>query len=152
MKTYIYSFTKNSYYLKLALQHEIETIETLQPNGILFPNKWLNVRHTLENDSRNYIDTTDYEITCRRHDIQDKSEMATLSRFLHDLGILLHFQNDPILRPASSSNPTGVTPPSTQSSTTIALKPTSDNSPTPTSPKSGPIAPTPTCTTNSFNS
>ncbi len=81
--------------LKLALQHEIET---LLPHGIPFPNKWLNVRHTLENDSRNYIDITDYEATCRRHDITDKIEMATLSRFLHDLGILLHFQNDPILR------------------------------------------------------
>ncbi len=81
--------------LKLALQHEIET---LLPHGIPFPNKWLNVRHTLENDSRNYIDTTDYEATCRRHDITDKSEMTTLSRFLHDLGIILHFQHDPILR------------------------------------------------------
>lgn len=81
--------------LKLALQHEIEK---LLPRGIPFPNKWLNVRHTLENDSRNYIDCTDYEATCRRHDITDKSEMATLSRFLHDLGIILHFQHDPILR------------------------------------------------------
>ncbi len=81
--------------LKLALQHEIEK---LLPHGIRFPNPWVNVRHTLENDSRNYIDCTDYEATCRRHDITEKGEMATLSGFLHELGIILHFQHDAILR------------------------------------------------------
>ncbi|MCU0551084.1 MAG: hypothetical protein MUC48_17185, partial [Leptolyngbya sp. Prado105] len=73
-------------------------LEDLLNTGLPFPNKWLNVRHSLENDNRNYITLSDYETTCRRHDIRDPSEMLNLSRFLHSLGICLHFQKDPILR------------------------------------------------------
>ncbi|HAX89251.1 MAG TPA: hypothetical protein DCY91_24085 [Cyanobacteria bacterium UBA11370] len=80
--------------LQIELQHELEK---LIPNGILFPNKWLAVRYTLENDGRNYINYSEYQTTCRRHGITNRQEMCQLSRFLHDLGICLHFQNDPIL-------------------------------------------------------
>ncbi len=81
--------------LKQALQQELER---LIPQGIPFPNKWLAVRYTLENDSRNYIDLPEYEAICRRHGIGDRTEMQSLSRFLHDLGIVLHFQTDQILK------------------------------------------------------
>ncbi|MGG6266428.1 leucine-rich repeat domain-containing protein [Leptolyngbya sp. AN03gr2] len=73
-------------------------LEDLLGDGLPFPNRWLNVRHSLENDNRNYIPLTDYEATCRRHGITERSEMLDLSRFLHSLGICLHFQKDPILR------------------------------------------------------
>jgi len=73
-------------------------LEDLLGDGLPFPNKWLNVRHSLENDNRNYISLSDYETTCRRCGIRDKSEMLNLSSFLHSLGICLHFQKDPILR------------------------------------------------------
>ena len=81
--------------LKTAIQH---SLEDLLPNGIPFPNSWLNVRYSLENDNRNYIDCADYEATCRYHGITNRDEMFTLSRFLHSLGICLHFQEDPLLR------------------------------------------------------
>jgi internalin A len=81
--------------LKTALQQELER---LIPQGIPFPNKWLAVRYTLENDSRNHIDLPEYEAICQRHEIGDRSEMQSLSRFLHDLGIVLHFQTDQILK------------------------------------------------------
>jgi internalin A len=81
--------------LKTALQREIEA---LIPHGIPFPNKWLAVRYSLENNNRNYIDISEYIATCQRHEISDRDEMHNLSRFLHDLGIVLHFQKDPILR------------------------------------------------------
>ncbi len=82
-----------------TLRHTIQRhLETLIGPGLPFPNKWLNVRHTLENDSRNHISLHDYQTTCRRHDITDQSEMLQLSQFLHNLGTCLHFQNDPILR------------------------------------------------------
>jgi internalin A len=80
--------------LKTALQQELAN---LIPQGIPFPNKWLAVRYSLENDGRNYIDYHAYEATCRRHGIIQREEMHTLSRFLHDLGICLHFQKDSIL-------------------------------------------------------
>ena len=81
--------------LRRAIQHELEN---LIPDGIPFPNKWLAVRYTLENDPRNYLDYTDYEATCRRNGITNTDEIYSLSRFLHELGIVLHFQKDPILK------------------------------------------------------
>ncbi|MFM7426730.1 MAG: leucine-rich repeat domain-containing protein [Elainella sp.] len=78
-----------------AIQH---SLEDLLPDGIPFPNPWINVRYSLENDGRNYIDCAEYEAICRHHGITKREEMFTLSRFLHSLGICLHFQDDPILR------------------------------------------------------
>ena len=78
----------------LADNRGLEDLKT----GIPFPNSWLNVRYSLENDNRNYIDCADYEATCRYHGITNREEMFTLSRFLHSLGICLHFQEDPLLR------------------------------------------------------
>ncbi len=78
-----------------AIQHNLED---LMPQGIPFPNSWLNVRYALENDGRNYIDCADYEAACRYYGITQRTEMFDLSRFLHSLGICLHFQKDPILR------------------------------------------------------
>jgi hypothetical protein len=73
-------------------------LEDLLPNGIAFPNSWLNVRYALENDGRNYISCDEYESICRLHKITDPQEMLDISDFLHRLGICLHFQKDPILR------------------------------------------------------
>jgi internalin A len=81
--------------LQTALQQELER---LIPQGIPFPNKWLAVRYSLENDGRDYIDYAQYEDICRRHIITNRDEMLSLSRFLHDLGIVLHFQTDQILK------------------------------------------------------
>jgi internalin A len=81
--------------LQAAIQQELER---LIPNGIPFPNKWLAVRYSLENDPRNYIETSEYETLCRSNKITDQGDMLNLSRFLHELGILLHFQKDPILK------------------------------------------------------
>ncbi len=80
--------------LQGAIQHELEK---LIPNGIPFPNKWMAVRYALANDRRNYIDCAEYEAICRRHGLIKREEMFQLSRFLHELGICLHFQKDPIL-------------------------------------------------------
>jgi internalin A len=81
--------------LQPILQHELEK---LIATGIPFPNKWLAVRYSLENDSRNYIDHAEYEIICRQHGITNRDQMDDLSRFLHELGICLHFQKNSVLR------------------------------------------------------
>jgi len=73
-------------------------LEELLPNGIPFPNSWLNVRYALENDGRNFITDTDYEAICRHHGITQRPEIYSLSRFLHSLGICLHFHKYPLLR------------------------------------------------------
>ncbi|NJR68835.1 MAG: GTPase [Synechococcales cyanobacterium CRU_2_2] len=81
--------------LRKAIQRQLEDL--LGP-GIRFPNKWFNLRNSLENDKRNHITLHDYQATCRRHNITDEREMLTLSNHLHQLGTCLHFQHDPILK------------------------------------------------------
>ncbi|MCY7334503.1 MAG: leucine-rich repeat domain-containing protein, partial [Pseudanabaena sp. CAN_BIN31] len=81
--------------IKQTIQY---SLEDLLPNGIPFPNSWLNIRYALENDGRNYISCNEYEAICRLHKISDPQEMLDISDFLHRLGICLHFQKDPILR------------------------------------------------------
>lgn len=81
--------------LKQSIQDELEK---LNPEGIACPNEWQSVRSDLESDARNYIDYTEYQAICQKHGIIDLSKMSDLSQFLHDLGVCLHFQKDPILR------------------------------------------------------
>jgi internalin A len=77
------------------LQKEIKhQLEKLLGPGLPFPNKWLNVRNILENDSRNHIPLTDYQTLCTRNGITNEREMLALSQFLHNLGTCLHFQAD----------------------------------------------------------
>ncbi|WP_460203031.1 COR domain-containing protein [Scytonema sp. NUACC21] len=58
----------------------------------------MRVRAALENYSRNYISFYEYENLCRMNHLTDRKDMLLLSRYLHDLGVFLHFQDDPILR------------------------------------------------------
>ena len=66
--------------------------------GTPLPKKWGRVRYALENDSRNYIDQRDYFALCKRNGVKDREEMLGISDFLHQLGICLHFQKDPVLK------------------------------------------------------
>jgi internalin A len=81
--------------LRRTIQRQIED---LLGEGLPFPNKWLAVRHILENDSRNVIAFADYQAICRQQGIHDFSPMLSLSASLHSLGTCLHFQKDPILK------------------------------------------------------
>jgi len=65
--------------------------------GTFWPPSWLNVRRALETDTRHHMPYGEYLMLCRKHDIKT-SEAGTLSRYLHDLGIILHFHSDELLR------------------------------------------------------
>jgi internalin A len=80
--------------LRKTIQRQIED---LLGTGIPFPNKWLAIRNSLENDKNNSITLQDYQAICRRHGLTDDAEMLRLSKHLHSLGTCLHFQNDRVL-------------------------------------------------------
>ncbi|MDM8525867.1 COR domain-containing protein [Desulfococcaceae bacterium HSG8] len=65
--------------------------------GTFWPSSWLSVRRTLERASRDHIPYKNYLELCKRAGIEEK-EARTLSRYLHDLGIILHFHNDLLLK------------------------------------------------------
>lgn len=58
---------------------------------------WLSVREALEADNRNQIDYTEYQKICEQHSVL-KGQKDILSEYLHDLGVVLHFKNDELLK------------------------------------------------------
>jgi GTPase SAR1 family protein len=62
------------------------------------PKKWVRIREDLEAEKRNYITLRDYLKICKDNGIEDEEKAGYISEFLHDLGVILHFQKDLILR------------------------------------------------------
>ncbi|MDZ8027024.1 MAG: COR domain-containing protein [Nostoc sp. DedQUE11] len=73
-------------------------ISKLPHVGTPLPKLWVRVRAALENYSRNYISVEEYYSLCRVNSLTDRKEMLRLSRYLHDLGVCLHFQGDALLK------------------------------------------------------
>jgi hypothetical protein len=51
----------------------------------------------MENDPHNYISLDKYLSICEENGIVRKDDKLQLSGYLHDLGVCLHFQDDPVL-------------------------------------------------------
>jgi hypothetical protein len=64
------------------------------------------VRKTLENDTRNYISLNEYLNICHENGFDRLEDKLQLSGYLHDLGVCLHFQDDPLLKKTVILKPT----------------------------------------------
>ena len=60
------------------------------------PKRWMEIRANLKARPEDYITQEDYFAVCRSHQM-DKEKALFLSDYLHDLGIILHFRQDPVL-------------------------------------------------------
>jgi internalin A len=89
-----------------TIQRTIIHINHVQDN---IPANWRNVRYALENDSQNFIKIEEFYTLCQLRGITDRSEMQALSKLLHELGIVLHFQEVDILRKIMILNPAWAT-------------------------------------------
>ena len=66
--------------------------------GDTLPKSWIEVRQKLESlKTQNYISFTRYKAICAQFDLDEK-QATYLSHYYHDLGVVLHFQDNPILR------------------------------------------------------
>ncbi|MGK7942690.1 MAG: COR domain-containing protein [Crocosphaera sp.] len=77
-----------------------------------FPENWLTIKTELEQIKENdwdYISYEDYQNICQQQGISDLKEQRDLIRFLHDLGVVLNFQDDPRLKDTNILNPLWVT-------------------------------------------
>jgi small GTP-binding protein len=79
----------------------IKTIKTqivsLEHIGNVLPVVWVRIRAELEKLNKNYISYRKYTLICAAHGL-DKSKVDFLSKYYHDLGVFLHFQDNPILK------------------------------------------------------
>ncbi|BDI19424.1 hypothetical protein ANSO36C_52260 [Nostoc cf. commune SO-36] len=72
-------------------------IQSLPHIGSPLPRTWVKVRKALESDSRNYIGLDEYLSICQQNGFTETNDKLPLSSYLHDLGVCLHFQEDPLL-------------------------------------------------------
>lgn len=61
------------------------------------PLYWLKIREKLEELNLDLISISDYFNICKSVGISDKKKARKISSFLHDLGVILHFQEDILL-------------------------------------------------------
>mgnify|MGYP000034624198 CR=1 FL=1 len=76
------------------IEHHISELPHI---GSSLPKTWKQVREILELDSRNYISLEEYLSICEQNGFEKREYKLQLSGYLHDLGICLHFQDDPLL-------------------------------------------------------
>lgn len=82
--------------LSKAIRQNLCDLEHVGKDPI--PKKWVRIREKLEKDKRNYISLSDYLKICKENGIEDEDRAGYISEFLHDLGVILHFHKDRILR------------------------------------------------------
>jgi internalin A len=73
-------------------------LENLPHVGTALPATWKRVREALERDQRDHISLDEYLAVCQQHGFTRRADKLQLSGYLHDLGICLHFQDDPLLK------------------------------------------------------
>jgi len=66
--------------------------------GSPLPKTWVKVREALEKDSHNHISLDEYLNICQQNGFTELKDNLQLSGYLHDLGVCLHFQEDPLLK------------------------------------------------------
>ncbi|MGB7380927.1 MAG: COR domain-containing protein, partial [Rivularia sp. (in: cyanobacteria)] len=73
-------------------------ISNLTHVGTELPKTWVEIRSAIEKDSHDYISREEYYQLCKNSNLTNYEDMLFLSRFLHDLGVCLHFQDDSTLK------------------------------------------------------
>lgn len=73
------------------------------------PESWFQVKEKLEKLEADFIPYSEYEALCNEGGITDEASQATLIGFLHDLGSVLNFRDDPRLQETNILNPEWVT-------------------------------------------
>ena len=83
--------------LKKLKEDIISHLLALPHVGELWNVRRIKVRRRLEKDERDYISANEYHKICAEEGLQEEEAMF-LSKRLHQLGIILHFQDDEILQ------------------------------------------------------
>lgn len=72
-------------------------VQKLPHVGHTLPKKWIEIRNVLlkkEQEGLSYISLREYYEICKSYGIPEKKRALWLSKYLHDLGMFLHFQDE----------------------------------------------------------
>ena len=78
-----------------AIKHHIGGLPHI---GTPLPKTWVRVREALEKESRDYITLEEYLDICEQNGFTETKDKLQLGSYLHNLGVCLHFQEDPLLK------------------------------------------------------
>jgi internalin A len=92
--------------LQRTIKRETDRLEHLRDP---FPASWFTVKDRLASLSENFITYERYQELCAVDGITDLTSQDTLVGFLHDLGIMVNFRDDPRLADTHVLNPHWVT-------------------------------------------
>ena len=94
--------------LKVAIAEQVNNLPHVRD---LLPETWFTVKTKLEElgCKSNFINHDKYLELCAENEVSDETSQRTLIGFLHDLGVVLHFQDDPRLEALGILNPQWVT-------------------------------------------
>ncbi|WP_013320928.1 COR domain-containing protein [Gloeothece verrucosa] len=112
IKAFIQTSCKTGDGIQELRQKVIEEISQLKEVFEELRVEWLSIKKQLENlKGRNwdYIPYTEYQMMCQSQKITDDQSQRILIRFLHDLGVVLNFQEDVCLEDTTILNPSWVT-------------------------------------------
>ena len=91
--------------LKAAITEQINQMEHIKDE---LPLSWFDLKTQIEEMKRDYIPYPEYMQLCQEKGINEQSQQ-TLIGFLHDLGAVLNFRDDPRLEDTNILNPAWVT-------------------------------------------
>jgi internalin A len=94
--------------LKVAIAEQVNNLQHVRD---LLPETWFTVKTKLEGLGRdsNFITYDKYLELCAENEVNEEASQRTLIGFLHDLGVILHFQDDSRLEALGILNPQWVT-------------------------------------------
>jgi internalin A len=94
--------------LKAAITEKVNDLPHVRD---LLPETWFAIKTNLEGlgSQSNFITHDEYLELCIENEIRDEISQRTLIGFMHDLGVVLHFQEDPRLEALGILNPHWVT-------------------------------------------
>ena len=92
--------------LRRKIEAETNRLEHLRD---AFPASWFSIKDELASMSTNYLTYPEYQAVCTKHQETDSGAQKNLAGYLHVLGVVLNYADDPRLRDTHVLNPHWVT-------------------------------------------
>jgi len=99
-REFAFNLASDNFKLKKLKEYIEFEVRGLSHMGDELPKSWVEIREKLEKKSKNkpYISDVEYFEICKKIGGYDVKQAQLLSEYFHDIGIFLHFQENPVLK------------------------------------------------------